>query len=330
MPNRLQQLLADFHFVRGMRALRRSNLVNAFAYFQRAIGNNPDNAHYHHGMGICLAMLGDLPEARTSLDQSLRLDPNFEESRQNRGLVALRQGDYTIAIADFTYILDRNMMDYEALLSRAHAYAAAQNIPAAFEDYQRLMSTPLEAAAYSQRGLLHALQGDHDAALADVNYAIDQLPMMGVYYANRAEVHRLNGDFTAALDDYDHAIELDPDLTVALLTAGKVHWQLGDMQAAEMMFSSSISLDTQYADGLAALGALYVAQGDRDKAREEFEDAIAFHPAPNIAHVGLAICDQDAQAYAALVDGNPLYGDRAWLARVHGWNPVLLDQLPTG
>ena len=84
---------------------------------------------------------------------------------------------------------------------------------AAFADYDRAIELdPNYAAAYSNRGAAKERLGQHDAALADHNRAIELDPTLAIAYSNRGNAKERLGQHDAAFADYDRAIELDPNL----------------------------------------------------------------------------------------------------------------------
>lgn len=67
---------------------------------------------------------------------------------------------------------------------------------------------PKFAAAYTNRGNLHAAQGDRDAALKDYSQAIEANPENATAYNNRALIHSALRQYEEALSDYQQAAKI--------------------------------------------------------------------------------------------------------------------------
>jgi tetratricopeptide (TPR) repeat protein len=80
----------------------RSNDVNAAAgYFLAAARVQPDNARILANAGYALMLRGDLPRARTSLEQALGVDGSLVEAHNNLGIVLAKLGEPDGALRQF-------------------------------------------------------------------------------------------------------------------------------------------------------------------------------------------------------------------------------------
>lgn len=71
----------DLFRLRGSARLLSEYWAGAIDDFRRALALKPDDAASHADLGFCLRQSGDLEEARTELQESLRLDPTLEGAR---------------------------------------------------------------------------------------------------------------------------------------------------------------------------------------------------------------------------------------------------------
>ncbi|MGE5692264.1 MAG: tetratricopeptide repeat protein [Candidatus Zixiibacteriota bacterium] len=59
----------------------------ALPYFEKALGQKPDNFALYYNYGMALAKLNDLPKARAAFRRSVELNPNFPPARQKLAIV---------------------------------------------------------------------------------------------------------------------------------------------------------------------------------------------------------------------------------------------------
>ena len=75
-------------------------------------------------------------------------------------------------------------------------------------------------------------QGAYDAALAELNKALEISPYLGEAYYQRGCVHEARGRIDEALADFDHALQCDPQHAHAYLHRGRIRTEKGDLEPA--------------------------------------------------------------------------------------------------
>jgi tetratricopeptide (TPR) repeat protein len=60
----------------------------AFGPLQKAVDQSPKNPAYHYHLGMLYAKTGDTAKAKTSLQNALGLDPNFDGAGEARKTLA--------------------------------------------------------------------------------------------------------------------------------------------------------------------------------------------------------------------------------------------------
>ncbi len=123
-----------------------------------------------------------------------------------RGRANIQQGNFREAIADFNQALGVNPN-----LSQAYYYRGIAQ--------RQLESSSSFSNAYVQalqvRGIARLQLGDHQGAIADLNYVLAHDPDSSVAYVNRGLAYVGLGKTQLARTDFRQARTLDPALTIA-------------------------------------------------------------------------------------------------------------------
>ncbi|HYK54087.1 MAG TPA: tetratricopeptide repeat protein [Candidatus Eremiobacteraceae bacterium] len=101
---------------------------------------------------------------------------------------------------------------------------------------------PDDADAYLMRSKAYYFGGRLDAALADVDKAVDLAPKDPYNWSFRCQVKKQMGMFAAALDDCDHALDLDPALPEPYFARGTLY--LNEHSFAKAVDDFTIYIDS--------------------------------------------------------------------------------------
>lgn len=141
-----------------------------------------------------------------------------------RGNAYQHLGDYVLAIADYTKVIEDNK------------HKTTQN--------QSLSSSKNSLAhAYFGRGNCYAEQGNLERAIDDYTQAIENNPKESSAYTNRGICYDQQGDYGQALGNYTKAIELNPKNITAYRNRGNIYQRLGNMAEAEADFAKARELE---------------------------------------------------------------------------------------
>jgi tetratricopeptide (TPR) repeat protein len=154
--------------------------------------------------------------------------------------------DFQGAIADYTEAIRLNPNFVEAYNNRGLARDELKDFQGAINDYtQAIKINPNYAKAYSNRGLVRKELKDFQGAINDYNQAIKIDPNYAPAYFNRGVVRYELKDLKGAVADYTQAIKINPDLAQAYGTRGIVRYQLGEKQGAINDFQKAAELFQQ-------------------------------------------------------------------------------------
>ncbi len=113
------------------------------------------------------------------------------------------------------------------------------------------LRTSIGRSRYAQRkpifstiaGLALRQKGDLDAALADLNRAIELNPKEALFYNSRGLIKRSRGDLRGALADSTQALTRDPNLAVAYGDRAEVEMELKDFMKARGDLNRALQLE---------------------------------------------------------------------------------------
>ena len=166
---------------------------------------------------------------------------------------------------------------------------------------------PQTATEYLTKGIMHAMRGDYETAIAEFDDALKLNPnLVGAYIlratALTASVSRVSkvgenfSGFTAtsyrgdrvsaeqariydrAIADYTQAIRLEPDNAFAYTSRGVAYAGKGDYDRAIADHTQAIRLNPNFANAYSNRGIAYAYKGDYDRAIADHTQAIRLNP----------------------------------------------------
>ena len=137
------------------RILRDKLLMN-----QAILRRNPANARAHAEIGSALTMSGRLPEAMTSLWQSIQLDPNYDEAHYFLGLALRMSKQFEESSREFEAALRLNPRHARARGNLGLVFVEMNNLPAAAQQFElALQLDPEDKIARDMLGQIRASPG---------------------------------------------------------------------------------------------------------------------------------------------------------------------------
>ena len=199
---------------------------------------------------------------------------------------------------------------------------------------QVLEATPMDAAAWSNRGNVRLMLGDAEGAIADQTHAMEIDPSHLDPHLNRGTAEEALGRWQAAEADYRWILARDPQESAALYNLGNVQGSLGEWDEARASFTAAAEArrGMAMARSSAALAAFQV--GDAASAERELRTLIRRYPLFADARAALtAVLWQrgargEAESHWAAASGlDPRYRQEEWLRQIRRWPPQAVQAL---
>ena len=261
-------------------------------------------------MRSMIRTLAKQPSAARTASQRESRDavPRTAGAFLDRGITLASQGEWEMAILDFTDAINLNPSFSAAYLLRGRAeYASVSNVIEIAEDFERVgtwfsagRQPNIEqtqaygraiadfteairldgnnAVAYSNRGEAYLQKGDVDNAIADFNQAIRLNPRYAWAYNNRGVAYGFKDEIDRAIADYTHAIRHDPQFSYPYYNRGNIYLRRNDYDRAIADFTQAIQVDPNYANAYFQRGFAYSAKGDYDRCIADLTQGIRIEP----------------------------------------------------
>jgi tetratricopeptide (TPR) repeat protein len=231
--------------------------------------------------------------------------PNNDRSRNIWPWVLIILGVIVILVSAVLWLNDRatsgkNTEPVESVkesnptsdfVSLALTLAQAGDVEGALEALDiAIAANPGQAAeAYYYRGLIHAEEGDPNAALEDFNQGITANQHMPELFAARGTTYASLGRPATALDDFDKAIQLAPNHAATYVNRGQSYSNMGEPELAMQDFNKALELDAELVAAYFNRGVLYLEMAEPQAALDDFNSCIELSPAAPAPYFNRAI-----------------------------------------
>lgn len=202
------------------------------------------------------------PYLLNAISEQIRQNTGYPKAfyRSILALVYIEKEYYEDAIKELN-TLETGTANPFILVNRAECYQKLYKYRKAITDYTALLQFDERYAAYRlNRGDCYLAIDDFTNALNDYSYVIQNIPSaanFGYYLRAMAQVEQKKYD--AALSDIERAIELFPDAGL-YIWQGRLHLVKGDTVQAKADFEQVLALDTTYDNSVRQYALHYLGQ----------------------------------------------------------------------
>jgi len=237
-------------------------LDEALPAAEAALAADPKSPDGHYWLGHVLLELGRLEPARVELDEAVGGRPGFFDALRDRARLHQRESRLESALEDFvtaqrakpddievalaiTEVLLHMGRSNEALGTAQRAMSLDQNDPRAWRYKGRAhMGQKNPAHGHLCLGMAAFLEGEHEAALADLDRALEHEPRLGQAWSNKAVIYDKLGRKEDALAAYDKALQIDPRQVAIWNNKGMLlYFHLGREDEGLRCFKEVVRLD---------------------------------------------------------------------------------------
>jgi tetratricopeptide (TPR) repeat protein len=231
---------AEPHRIKGLIHLAGRQLDAAVAALTAAITLNPRDERSRLALADAQIIGGNLPAARESLQDLLKVLPSSGRARYKLGLVYQRQGLFADAMRELT------------------AAAAAKPLLGLNSVYQGI-------------GALARSQQQYDAAITAFSQRIDLVPNDAGAHHELGEMYFRQGRQTEALAEFTAAVMLNPTRADSYAAIGQVHLRGSNHAEAVAAARRAVALDASHKEARYVLATSLVRMGNVDEGKRELE-----------------------------------------------------------
>lgn len=268
----------DFAYVRlALVQLDEKDVVGAKASLATAESINPSSKWVWLWKGVIARENdGDVVAARGYYEKALQLDPRFDLALYNMGAsyISKKEKNYAKARENYLKVLRVNPDYKEACYAIGMTYGYEDNYAVAKVWLEKAIA--LDSAFLTAHKFLGVVLGemkDYKGAIASYDAALHLDPMNADIYVRRAKMELALGNDEAALRDLEFALDLDPTSKRNLLYLGDFHAKKGDLEKALGYYDKAVAQDAKYAEAHAGRAAVLYRQGKKAEALEAIEIA---------------------------------------------------------
>lgn len=226
--------LAAYYQASAKRKFEKGDFAGAIEDLDRAIESIPDDPSLYFVRGSCRYEEGMFKESLEDFDKVIELSPTYADGYQARGQVLMRLGRHREAIDDFTVqIKETPPTRADPWNSRAYARALAKvDLEEGLVDVEKALAIEPDNGAYlDTRGYLHHLLGNNEAALVDLDRAVEKIAEERKLNFEAAESAKQKGLSPELADRMERVFE--ESQAVIYYHRSLVHKALGNTEQAE-------------------------------------------------------------------------------------------------
>jgi tetratricopeptide (TPR) repeat protein len=163
-------------------------------YYQKALGEDPENLEILNSYGIGLMARNQYDRAMTVFDQALQIDPDYRYARYNKALIYQNRKNYKQSLSETFVLMDRNPDYYDAMLLAGDSYYFQQRYDSAIYWYEEGYDNGQRSAALCHvMAYIYDQKGDQQKAIHLYQEALS-------YDSTRVEIYNRLGELFPGQD----------------------------------------------------------------------------------------------------------------------------------
>jgi len=239
--------------------------------------------------GVIALEEGDVDGAIATFEQALQTGEAGTMARLNLARAWLTKGDLDKTWSYAGEALRDEPNNKQALLLLGGVAVKRQSWDEAERLYRRALSIdPTFTPARSKLGELLRKRGRDDEALAEFQRVIDIAPLSPIEYNNIGNIHRERGRIDKAMEAYREALRCDAQYIGAYNNLGLCLQEQGKLDEAKALYDKALAIRPENPILRNSMGTLLSLQEDRDGAIAEFQRAVKADPKWPVAQGNLA------------------------------------------
>jgi len=252
---------------------------NSEALFRHAVRVTKNNYLAYNNLGLFLAKEGKSDEAMEKYQESLRINPQYEDALNNLGYALAGAKKYTEAVSYYMAALRARPGQVEVHNNLGNALSELGRTEEAIEHYRFVLAQkPDHADAHNNLGIALAMRGHLDEAIGHFREAIRCRPAYASAHSNLGNALAVEHKLDAAIKEYQEALRLRPDDAQAHNNLGNAMAEQGLLDEGIFHYEQALKLNSDNPEAHFNLGMALARQGKRQQARDHYVEALRLKP----------------------------------------------------
>jgi tetratricopeptide (TPR) repeat protein len=299
-----------------------NQVQTALTDLQGLVSKNPANPVYRFQLARALLAKGQPDQAKTHLEEAIRLRPNLTPAKLLLAQVYSSKGDHarTLQIADEVISQERNNLPARLMRSAA-LLALGEKDKAKTELQEIIKNVPDSADAQYQLGLINYSQGNYKDAMTAFNTLREHNPgdVRGMIGMVETEVAQRN--FPRAEQMVQDELRKDPDNLDFRFALANVLARAGQYDDSIKQFQFLIGKNPRSEEYQVRLAEVYRLKGDVNSAIEAFRKASSMAPNDSVPLLRVAML---LEGMGRPAEAKPVYEQ---ILRLQPDNAIALNNL---
>ncbi|MDA8242330.1 MAG: tetratricopeptide repeat protein [Nitrospiraceae bacterium] len=232
---------------------RKGNVDEAYSDLNESLRLCPKDEEAWYNLGVLQRNRGEMAEAENSLREALRLKPRYTKAWSNLGSVYMAQGRMAEAIEALLEAARVSPDDASVWFNLGFLYGKNGQPEEAVEAYcESVLLKPAYWAAWNNLGITYKNLGRISEAAAAFGQAAQIRPDDPMAWYNLGILYANTGDFTKAIGAFRNAVRVRPDHAASWYEMGMAYSSMGRQQEAGEVVRTLQSLDPGLAEKLSS------------------------------------------------------------------------------
>lgn len=293
-PNHTPALLAL-----GSIYLRQAKYVEAEKVFLRIINANPNNANGYERLAHTYYQWSQteqnpmnkdilLKAAVENINKSMKIESFDEEIHNTAGLIALKMGDYSLALSSFNKALDINPSSHNTYTNLGILYRKLRKYDVALQQFQRSIDLKSDTPrAYKELAKMLNDVGQYRQAITNLKKSrfYDIFVTFEEHYLMASMYEKL-GMSEEAIKEYQQSLVLKPDSATTYVKMAELYETSGNQDDEIAMYQEAVKLDYSILQGFLNNARTFLLQEEFNRALPLFKKVMLIEPTNNIAFEG--------------------------------------------
>lgn len=274
----------DFLYYEAMQARSLGKYDAAFDLLKYCHSLDSTNAAVLYELGNYYSSVEDKANALKMYKEAANLDEGNYYYGTSYGIMSLEQGDYDIAIKQYSLLADKYPERTNLYLYLAESYRLKKEYTKAIESLNKLEDIlGMNEKISLQKFQLYRQINQEDKAFAEIQKYIDKYPSEVKYYILLGDLYLHADKNKEALDAYNKGKEISPDDPYLISSISAYYEKIGDREKSEKEIRTALSgykMDIETKLGILAQYVTTLQQGEKDtqSANALFDTLMVIHP----------------------------------------------------